>query len=1091
MPFRLPAILDHVLRGLPATTGDAALLCRYATDRDADAFRALVARHGPLVLGVCKRVLDDDHKAEDAFQATFLVLALRAGSIRRPAGLAAWLFGVARRTALKAKRTDRRRARRECAATPPKSVEPHDDLSARELLAALDEELDRLPLGYREPLVLCYWQGLTQDQAARRLGCTAGAIKGRLERGRARLAERLRRRGFGPATMLLAPIATAAVPREVLARTVELAAAPWSGAVPAAVLSLAAGPSKLLPMAGLVMLLGTGGLLALAIGGTPAVGDGPVADASGSQVNAAPAVDRYGDPLPRGAVTRLGSLRFRSDDNITHPIVLPSAKEVVFAAGPAVVVMDLDTGKVVRRVGRALAPDVLNSPGHALAVTPDGRTFAAGWRGYASDGKTPMTSWTGDLKTGRILREFAGNDRPVNALAFVSDGRSLASLDSDGVVTIWNVATGVKVRAIRAPKTKFTSLAASPDGKTFAAGEEAKDGGAAVYLWDVGSGNLLHILRGHTGSVKAIAFSPDGRTLATGGNAIIHVWDVASGRETRQLRGHAAKRGDFNFSIEVLAFSPDGNRLASASNDWTVRVWAVATGQPIDEAWIGVAGDSLAFRDDRTLLIGGGYGLLFRDVIRRKFPEQLHSRYFMYFANFAADGRRIVTGSCDSGICVWDAADGRRLSQDRRADQSVIMPLVAPGGDWVAYSDGDVGHLVTCVWHLRADRVVKLSGVDQHPGTVSADGRMLMTFKGSESEKPDDDFLSVWDAATGALVSRLKTGRVNFEQTALGPNGRYFFAAQMEQPYRLRQWEVATGRLVRAIDTGGAGMRGLAASTGGRRVAAMGCRGSVSLWDTATGRECWRSTVSQGRGGFSDVVSFSADGSLLATDNHTAEILLWDARTGKPLATLPGHGKQLNRLAFSPDGRRLVSTSQDGTALVWDIEAAIGHRIVSILDPIRQTELWADLAGGDGLGAHAIDCLQANPTAALTILKAQLRPAVAMPAERVAPLLAGLDDSAFAAREKAQRELAALGPAAEPNVAAARDRANAEVRRRIDAVLAGWEAGQRRLSRAVEVLEYIATPGARQLLTELAGGDPQARLTKEAKAALGRLGGRT
>jgi hypothetical protein len=240
-----------------------------------------------------------------------------------------------------------------------------------------------------------------------------------------------------------------------------------------------------------------------------------------------------------------------------------------------------------------------------------------------------------------------------------------------------------------------------------------------------------------------------------------------------------------------------------------------------------------------------------------------------------------------------------------------------------------------------------------------------------------------------------------------------------------------------------------------------------------------------------DTMVFSPDGSWLATtdllEKGLALIDIWDARTGKHVTALRGHDGGVVRMAFSPDSRRLASTSQDGTALIWDVEAATGRRVVSILDPARQAELWADLAGDDALGAHAIDCLQAAPVAAVTILKQKLRSAVGVPADRIAPFVAGLDSPTFAVREKAQRDLAALGTGAEPAVRTVRDAANAEVRRRIDAVLAGWEGEQRRAGRAVEVLEYVATPDARKLLEELAGGDPNARLTQQAKASLARL----
>src|SRR6516164_343074 len=163
-------LLRH-LRGIvsPADAdpaSDAGLLDRFLREREEDAFAALVARHGPMVQGVCRRVLHDTHHAEDAFQATFLVLARNAATVRPPDRLAAWLHGVARQVALRLLRGEARRRRREAHSTRnrPTAVagQPLEELSARELLLIFDEELERLPPAYRLPLTLCCLEGLTQ-----------------------------------------------------------------------------------------------------------------------------------------------------------------------------------------------------------------------------------------------------------------------------------------------------------------------------------------------------------------------------------------------------------------------------------------------------------------------------------------------------------------------------------------------------------------------------------------------------------------------------------------------------------------------------------------------------------------------------------------------------------------------------------------------------------------------------------------------------------------------------------------------------------------------------------------------------------------
>ncbi|HKB40338.1 MAG TPA: sigma-70 family RNA polymerase sigma factor, partial [Gemmataceae bacterium] len=173
-------------------TSDEHLLLGYLGRRDEEAFAALVRRHGAMVFSVCRRVLDDEHDAEDAFQATFLVLARRAAAVRSPGSLAAWLHGVACRISLKARaEAARRSAVPLCDSAVPAPADP----SWRDVRTVLDQELDRLPENLREPLVLCYLEGLTRDEAAARLSCPLGTLKGRLERGRELLRQRLVRRG--------------------------------------------------------------------------------------------------------------------------------------------------------------------------------------------------------------------------------------------------------------------------------------------------------------------------------------------------------------------------------------------------------------------------------------------------------------------------------------------------------------------------------------------------------------------------------------------------------------------------------------------------------------------------------------------------------------------------------------------------------------------------------------------------------------------------------------------------------------------------------------------------------------------------------
>jgi RNA polymerase sigma factor (sigma-70 family) len=246
------------------------------------AFAALVARHGPMVLGVCRRALADACEVEDAFQATFLVLVRRAGTVRAGDSLGRWLYGVALRVAAKARaRSQRSRARSVRLAVEPASADSSSDRI--ELLAALDEEVSRLPANYRSAVVLCHLEGLSHAEAAARLRWPVGTLSGRLSRARVLLKDRLVRRGLGPAAgsllaLLAADSARAAVPEQLAAATARAAVRltiggiNQVGAASAPALALlnevlrAAGLVKLKAAAGVVLVLALGGAVVVAAG---------------------------------------------------------------------------------------------------------------------------------------------------------------------------------------------------------------------------------------------------------------------------------------------------------------------------------------------------------------------------------------------------------------------------------------------------------------------------------------------------------------------------------------------------------------------------------------------------------------------------------------------------------------------------------------------------------------------------------------------------------------------------------------------------------------------------------------------------------
>ncbi len=220
------SLIRHIrqMAGAAGVATDRELLGRFVEHQDEAAFDGLIQRHGPMVWGVCRRILHREQDAEDAFQATFLVLARQAASQQWQDSIRCWLFGVARRAALKARSRSAKEAPRNQTAEAVDPVDPLSNLTARELFSSLDEEMERLPEQYRVVLILCCLDGKSRDEAARELNCSPGSIKGRLERGRELLQHRLAKRGLPLAAALAAtlwPTAVSAAPPHLVAMTIQ------------------------------------------------------------------------------------------------------------------------------------------------------------------------------------------------------------------------------------------------------------------------------------------------------------------------------------------------------------------------------------------------------------------------------------------------------------------------------------------------------------------------------------------------------------------------------------------------------------------------------------------------------------------------------------------------------------------------------------------------------------------------------------------------------------------------------------------------------------------------------------------------------
>jgi len=574
---------------------DAQLLTSFVATRDERAFETLVVRHGPMVLGVCRRVLGHAQDAEDALQATFLILARKAGSVRPAEAVARWLHGVAYHTALKARAAGaRRRVREGHALARPNPAAPDDGFEIRPIL---DQELNRLSNDYRAVVLLCDLEGLTRREAALQLGWPEGTVAGRLARARELLANRLTRRGValsagGLAVALAEEIASAA-PSLAMVSTVLKAA--LTSQTPPAVAVLAnsvlhAGvATRLWSAALLIVVLGLGGAGACLYGAN-AAGDPIAEDPRAGQKP--PEIIR---PAPQDHVKKPGAI-FRAPGSYTLAVALTADGKLLARGGAdnAVDLWDVASGKKLHTLTGHTVPIM------RLAFSPDGKTLASitgSW--LPNDVLGEVKLW--DVATGKERVALKGHPNRMLSVAFSSDGKTLAT--SSETVKLWDVETGKEKMELRVAERPWQlaawSLAFSPDGKTLATGtgEGPMDNApGTVILWDVTTGKKRETLSGHGNSVTCVEFAPDGKTLASisrtpdKAGALLKLWDVATAKE----RASIPIREFTGLQYFSLAFTADGNTLISATwshhrtikdggkeGGWGLAVqhWEAATGK--------------------------------------------------------------------------------------------------------------------------------------------------------------------------------------------------------------------------------------------------------------------------------------------------------------------------------------------------------------------------------------------------------------------------------------------------------------------------------------------------------------------------------
>jgi WD40 repeat protein len=482
---------------------------------------------------------------------------------------------------------------------------------------------------------------------------------------------------------------------------------------------------------------------------------------------------------------------------------------------------------------------------------------------------------------------------------------------------------------------------------------------------------------------------------------------------------------------------------------------------------------------------------------------------------YSPDGRWIATAAWDGTARIWDAKAGkeaRRLDVPAPRDYHpahLSRVLFSPDNEFVLVAQQAAPNEAgVIVWNRRSGEKVREFPAGAGCVAVSLDGR-LIACGGWEEGLP---VIRLYELATGKLVRQMRGPYSRVDLLTFSPDGKTLFAqVRIPRPplgggverlgrdgAQLRVWDVATGNERKTGLEGAWNEHHVTLAPDGRTIAVTGLGGSksISLRETATGG---RRVELTGHAHEVMDVAFSPDGRTLASGSMDGTARLWDAFTGKEVGRFgkevdPFKGGWVLSVVFSPDGRTLVSSGLDETAHLWDVSRITGRRReLAERSPAELEADWRDLAGDAAAGYAALGRLVSSPGSGVVFLGKQLQSLKPLDTKQIERLIADLDDGRFQVREKATRELESLADRAAPALRKAlADSPSPEKKRRLSALLdrldeASLSTETVRQIRAVEALESVGNPKARQLLDKLAAGPSEIRLTLEARAAVGRL----
>jgi WD40 repeat protein/basic membrane lipoprotein Med (substrate-binding protein (PBP1-ABC) superfamily)/transcriptional regulator with XRE-family HTH domain len=530
-------------------------------------------------------------------------------------------------------------------------------------------------------------------------------------------------------------------------------------------------------------------------------------------------------------------------------------------------------------------------------------------------------------------------DAPMN-ISISPDGKRVATSSPDELLKVWDATTGEHLLTMEGHYAVY-----SPDGKQIAS--VVADG--TVRLWDAGTGEELP-LPNQVDATIGVAYSPDGSRIATITSGLLpKVWDARTGEELVAFAGHT----DF---VPFAYFGPDGTRLLTISDDGSARVWNAYTGEELLSLsrHLGTAPNASFSPDGRRIAtVGGENGddvYIWDAEAGEKLLTLVGHTDFILGVSFSPDGTRLATAGTDGKAIVWDAIAGTALFALAGHSSSVWEAKFSPDGTHLATTSDDG---TWRLWDLSPSReMFTFFTRTESSGQLafSADGKLLATTEESGTVK-------IRDALSGAELQSLPSSDWIYD-LAFHPSGKQIAIPNDDRKVSI--WDVATGNVLETLSGHTSVVTGLAFNKDGTRLVTAGADYKINIWDTSTLLSAGASKtppkllLTIGHPSPVRAAAFDPEGNRLATGIDNGSAIVWNPNMGKPvLDLLRIHRLSVNAIVFSPDGSRIATASRDGTAKIWD--ATSGSELFTLRGHIRDLQSIAYSPDGKRIATASLD----------------------------------------------------------------------------------------------------------------------------------------